>query len=190
MSALRYLRRHLVSTAVVSVAVAGLAVGVTVLLTGGQSTHSPVGTRAAGAQQAGSVTKGSAWLAGKPAGIRSATRSAGAQSLTRMTTDLARVAAAERAGKLAAARAAGARLAADAGAALSGTMPPVDAAVYRSALEQLRVAGSQAAAGRFGPGVARMLLAGETGLMKVTAAADMPVAAKTPLIPEGSSRRS
>ena len=162
--------------AAMAAAVAAGAI-VAVLLAGHRSTsNSPVGTRAAGAQAASVRTKGSAWLAGS-------------RLLSRITTDLARVRAVEQTGNRAGERAAGQRLEADAGAALKGAMPPADASVYRSAREQLRVAGSDAAGGRFGPGSARMLLAGEMALMKVTAAADTPVAARTPAMPAGSGRR-
>jgi hypothetical protein len=178
MSASRWLRRHLVSTAAGFAAVAAGAAGVTMLLTGGQSTHSPVGTRAAAAQRAASSTRGSAWLAGLDG-----------RRLTVVTADLGKVSAAEHAGRQSAAKNAGARLAADAAAALAGRMPPADAAEYRSALSDLRAAGTAAAAGQFGQRAARMLLAGQAGVMRVTAAADMPVAGKAPAIPAAPAGR-
>jgi hypothetical protein len=178
MNALRWLRRHLVPTAAVIAVAAGVAAGLTVLLTGGKTTHSPVGTPAAAAQQADSTTKGSSWLAGSDG-----------RRLTAVTADLGRINVAEHAGRQRAAANAGARLAADAAAALAGAMPPADAAEYRSALSDLRAAGAAAAAGHFGQQAARMLLAGETGIMRVTAAADMPVAGKAPAIPAAPAGR-
>ena len=172
MSAVRWLRRHLVSTAAGFAAVGAVVAGVTVLLTSGQTTHSPVGTPAAAAQQAATGTKGSTWLSGSDG-----------RRLTVVTADLGKVSAAEHAGRQSAAKSAGARLAADAAAALAGRMPPGDAAEYRSALSDLRAAGTAAAAGQFGQRAARMLLAGQAGIMRVTAAADMPVAGKGPALP-------
>lgn len=159
----------------VAIACAAVAAGAVVaVVIGGNkaSSHSPVGTKAAAAQAASPRTKGSGWLSG-------------ARLLTKMNADSTQVSVAERAGHRSAARTAGARLATDAGAALSATMPPAGVAVYRSALEQLRAAGSDAAAGRFGPGDAKMLLSGELGLMRVTATADMPATAgaRTPAVP-------
>ena len=145
--------------------------------TGGKTTSgtsNTVGSAAAGAQAATTVTRGSGWLAGP-----------GARPLSAVNADVARLMAAERAGRhAAAATAAGARLAADARAALSGTMPPVKAAVYRAALQHLEAAGSAAAVGQYGKKAARLLNGGEADLMKVTAAADTPVPLKTPAIPE------
>jgi hypothetical protein len=173
-----WVRGHLVPVAVLSVlAVAAVVAGVVFLAAGGAgkttsgSGHS-MGTAAA--QAATTVTKGSKWLGGS-----------GARQLTLVNADVARVMTAERAGSRgSAAKAAGARLAADAAAALSGTMPPVDAAAYRAALQRLEAAGSAAAKGQYGPKVAHLVNAGEAGLMKVTAAADAPVPQKTAAIPE------
>lgn len=172
MRAVGWLRRHLVLATAGCAAVAGLGAGVAVLLTGSQAAHSPVGTPAAGAQQAASATKGSAWLAG-----------AGGRRISVLTADLSRVSAAEHAGRQSAARSAGARLAADACVALTGPMPPTDAADYRAALSALKAAGAAAAAGRFGQQQARLLLAGQTGIMRVTAAADIPVGGRTAAVP-------
>ena len=104
-----------------------------------------------------------------------------------LNADLGKVSVAEHAGNQAAARAAGARLAADAAVALRGPMPPVDAKVYRSALKDLKAAGSYEAGGNFRE-AARLLAAGEALLMKVTAAADRPVAVNMPAIPEPNGR--
>ena len=133
-----------------------------------------MGSAAASAQAATTVTRGSEWLSGPQS-----------KQLTVVNADVAKVMAAERAGGHSpAAKAAGARLAADARAALSGPTPPVAAAVYRAALQRLEAAGSAAASGQYGKKAAHLLSAGEAGLMKVTAAADVPVKAKTPAITE------
>ena len=160
--------------ALASVLVVGLAVVTVVVLSGSgtNKSNSPVGTTAARAQAASTVTKGSKWLDGS-----------GTRLLTAVNADLGKVSTAEHAGDQAAARAAGAQLAADAAVALRGPMPPVDAKVYRSALKDLKAAGSYEAGGDFRK-AARLLAAGQAGLMKVTAAADLPVRAKTPAIAE------
>jgi len=177
-SAVSWVRGHLVPVAVASVlAVAAVVAGVVFLAGGGKpagTASSTVGSGAASAQAATTVTKGSKWLG-----------SSGARQLTVVNADVARVMTAERAGSRgAAAKAAGARLAADAGAALSGPVPPVEAVAYRTALQRLEAAGSAAAKGKYGPKVAHLVNAGEAGLMKVTAAADAPVRLKTPAVPE------
>ena len=51
-------------------------------------------------------------------------------------------------------------------------------------MHRLALAGSAASSGKFGPRVSELLYAGQAGLMKVTEAADAPVKAKTPAIPE------
>ena len=160
--------------ALVSVLVVGLAAVTAVVLSGSgtNKSNSPVGTAAARVQAASTVTRGSKWLAGS-----------GARLLTAVNADLGKVSAAEHAGSQAAARAAGARLAADAAVALRGPMPPVDAKVYRSALKDLKAAGSYEAGGDFRE-AARLLAAGQAGIMKVTAAADRPVRGKTPAVAE------
>ncbi len=162
--------------ALVSVLVAGLAVVTAVVLSGGKTSNSPVGTAAARVQADTAVTKGSKWLDGS-----------GTRLLTAVNADLGKVSAAEHAGSYAAASAAGARLAADAAIALRGPMPPVDAKVYRSALKDLKAAGSYEAGGNFRQ-AAWLLAAGQAGIMKVTAAADLPVRGKTPAIPEPNGR--
>jgi hypothetical protein len=173
-----WVRGHLVLVAVLGVVIVGLVV-LTVVAFGGSgnppsSSGNPVGSKAASAQAASTQTKGSKWLAGSEA-----------KALTAVTTDLARVMTTERSGSHgAAAKAAGAQLAADATTALGGPMPPVEAATYQRALQDLKVAGTSAAGGTFGPRAAGLLAAGQAGIMKVTAAADMPVPVKTPAIPE------
>jgi len=175
-------RGHLIPVAAAAVLAVGAVIGIVVFATGGGepasfSSHT-VGSKAAGAQAATTVTKGSQWL-GSPQ----------ARRLTVVNADVARVMAAQQRGHRGpAARAAGARLAADARAALAGPMPPVAAAVYRAALQRLEAAGSAAAKGQFGKKTAHLLSAGEAGLMRVTAAADMPVPAKNPVIPQPGGR--
>jgi hypothetical protein len=173
-SPMSWARGHLVLIVVLAAAIVGLVV-LTVVAFGGSDNlpSSPMGSKAAGAQAATTETKGSKWLADSQA------------KLSAVTTDLARVMTAERAGShSAAAKAAGAKLAAAAAAALRGPMPPVAAATYQSALRDLEAAGTFAAKGRFGRRVSRLLAAGQAGLMKVTSKADTPVPAATPAIPE------
>jgi hypothetical protein len=173
-----WVRGHLVLITVLAVVIAGLVV-FTVVAFGGSgnppsSSGNPVGSKAASAQAATTVTKGSKWLAGSES-----------KALSTVDTDLAKVMTAERAGRHgAAAKAAGAQLAADAATALRGPMPPVDAAAYQKALRDLQAAGSSAAGGQYGPRAARLLAAGQAGLMRVTAAADTPVPVATAAIPE------
>jgi len=178
-SAIPWVRRHLVPVALLSVLAVGLVVGIVVFVGGSEPASSSshvVGSKAASAQAATTVTRGSGWLA-----------SSGAKQLSMMNADVARLMAAERAAhRGTAAKAAGARLAADARTALRGPRPPVEAAVYRSALQRLEAAGSAAVAGQPGPKVSRLLQAGEAGLMRVAAAADAPVRAKTPAIPQSN----
>jgi hypothetical protein len=176
-----WVRGHWILVGVLSVVLAGLVV-LTVVAFGGSrdlpsASGNPVGSKAASAQAATTVTKGSKWLA-----------SSDAKSLNAVNVDLGRVMAAEHADDHGAAKAAGARLAADAGSALNGTMPPVDAAVYRSALTDLQRAGMLVAGGQFGPRTTRLLIAGQAGIMRVTSAADQPVPVKTPAIPEPAGR--
>jgi hypothetical protein len=175
-----WVRGHWVLIAALSVVIAGLVV-LTVIAFGGSgnppsSSGNPVGSKAASAQAATTVTKGSKWLA-----------SSDAKSLITVSADLGRVLSAEHAGDHGAAKTAGARLAADARSALGGTMPPVDAAAYRSALTDLQRAGILVAGGHFVK-AAPLLDAGQAGLMRVTSAADEPVAMKTPAIPESNGQ--
>ena len=165
-----WVRRHWILVGLVSLVLVGLVV-LTVIAFGGSrnlpsNSGHPVGSAAT------TVTKGSKWLA-----------SSDVRSLTTVNADLGQVLAAEHSGDHGAAEAAGAKLASDAGSALGGTMPPVDAAVYRSALADLQRAGSLVAGGQFGR-AAPLLDAGEAGVMRVTSAADQPVPQKTPGVPE------
>jgi hypothetical protein len=178
MPSVSWARGHWVLIAVLSVVIVGL-VALTAVAFGGSgnppsSSGNPVGSKAASAQAATTVTKGSKWLA-----------SSDAKSLTTVSADLGQVLSAEHAGNHGAAKAAGAKLASDAGSALGGTMPPVDAAAYRSALADLQRAGSLLAGGHFGK-AAPLLDAGQAGIMRVTSAADEPVPVKTPAIPESN----
>jgi hypothetical protein len=174
LSSVSWVRGHWVPLGVLSAVIVGLVVLTVIAFGGSQDVpSSPVGSKAASAQAATTVTKGSKWLAGPGEGLLSA-----------VNVDLGKVMAAEHAGDHGAAQAAGARLAADAGAALRGPMPPVEAATYRSALKELEAAGASAAAGKLGPRTTRLLIAGQAGIMRVTAAADMPVPAATPAIPQ------
>jgi hypothetical protein len=175
-SVIPWVRGHLVPVALASVLAIGLAAGIVVFVGGSEPASSSshvVGSKAAGAQAATTVTRGSGWLA-----------SSGANQLSVMNADVARLMAAERAAHRSAAKTAGARLAADAQTALSGPRPPVEAAVYRSALQRLKAAGTAAKAGQSGPRVSRLLQQGEAGLMKVAAAADAPVKVKAPAVRE------
>jgi hypothetical protein len=129
--------------------------------------HPATGTASA-APEADLVTKGSKWITGP-----------GGKLLDAVNADVGRVSAAERAGDRAAARAAGGQLAADARAALAGPVPPVDAAAYQSALHDLVTSGSYTASGNFRK-ASPLLAAGESGITKVTAAADLPDPAHAP----------
>jgi hypothetical protein len=173
-AAVRGVRGHPVPVALAAILVVGLVVLTVVAFGGSGNLPAASGAGTADAQAATTVTKGSKWLAGS-----------GAKQLGAVSADAGKVMAAERAGHDgAAARAAGMRLAAAAGAALSGPMPPVDAAAYRSALQDLEAAGTAAADGQYGAKAARLLDKGQAGLMRVTAAADAPVPQKTPAVPE------
>jgi hypothetical protein len=151
----------------------GLVVVVLAGVVAALATGSPPGAaRPAGgpttAADAAVVTKGSKWITGP-----------GGKLLDVVNADVGRVSAAGRAGDRAAARAAGGQLAADARAALAGPVPPVDAAAYRSALHDLVTAGSYTASGNFRK-ASPLLAAGESGITKVTAAADLPDPAHAP----------
>ena len=83
------------------------------------------------------ATKGEKWLTG-PAG----------KLLSTVNTDVGKISADQRAGMGSAEKAVGALLAADAKAALDGPMPPVRAAVYRTALEDFEQIGDDAVSGK------------------------------------------
>jgi hypothetical protein len=172
-----WVRGHWISIGLLSAVLVGLAVLTVVAFGGSRDLPSnPVGSKAASAQAATTVTKGSKWLA-----------SSDAKSLNAVNVDLGQVVAAVHADNHGAAKTAGARLAADARSALGGTMPPVDATAYRSALTDLQRAGILVAGGHFVK-AAPLLDAGQAGIMRVTSAADEPVAVKTPAIPESNGQ--
>jgi hypothetical protein len=144
-----------------------LAGVIAALAAGGRPTARPAGGPTTAADAA-VVTKGSKWITGR-----------GGKLLDAVNADVGRVSAAGRAGDRAAARAAGGQLGADARAALAGPVPPVDAAAYRSALHDLVTSGSYTASGNFRK-ASPLLAAGESGITKVTAAADLPDPAHAP----------
>ena len=113
-------------------------------------------------------TKGARWLAGPASRL-----------LKAVYADLGRVSASARSGQGGVAKTAGPRLAADAGAALGGPMPPVDARTYRSALKALKKAGWFAARGEFSKADA-LLNAGGNDMTKVTAAVNNPAKVSAP----------
>jgi hypothetical protein len=113
------------------------------------------------------VTRGAKWVTGPVDKI-----------LTDVNADLGTVDADQRAGKYAAVRISGAQLAADAGAALAGQMPPVDAAIYRSALKDYEQIGVDAASGNFSK-ASPLVAAATLNLMKVTAAVDQSAPANS-----------
>lgn len=114
------------------------------------------------------VTPGAKWLTG-PAG----------KLLAAVNSDVGKISADMRGGKNSAAASAGERLAADAGAALSGPMPPVDAAVYRSALKEFEQIGADTATSDFR--TANSLLApANLGVLTVTAAVNRPAPVNPP----------
>jgi hypothetical protein len=167
---------HKVSAALLSALVLASAIGIIlgVSSSGGGTTAT---TAASTSHRAGptfvlpetaAVTKGAKWLTG-PAG----------KLLTAVNGDIGRLSTAERAGKQGAAKIAGTQLATDAKAALDGPMPPADAKVYRSALEDLVRAGTSAATGDFSK-VAHPLNAGLAGITEVTATANRPPAHGAP----------
>lgn len=148
-----------------------VVIGVVVALagtSGGKTASPPAGGAASAAPREAAVTNGAKWITG-PSGKLLAVVNAG----------LGRLAAADRAGQRSAARTAGTELAADAKAALDGPMPPVEAAVYQSALKDFEQAGGYTASGEFGRATP-LLNAGGSGITKVTAAVDTPAAVNPP----------
>ena len=111
------------------------------------------------------VTRGAKWLTGTANRLLSA-----------VNTDMGNISACQRAGDDTAARSAGAKLAADALAALNGPMPPVDAALYRSALKDFEQIGTDTASGNF-DAASSLVVRANIGVMRVTAAADPPATA-------------
>jgi hypothetical protein len=144
---------------IVAAAVAGITAGVT----GGHGPRHPARAAAPPLPAEAASTQGAKWLTGRAGRL-----------LQAVNSGVGRLSAAERPGSPpAAAEAAGVKLAAAARAALRGPMPPVEKKLYRSALNDLRKAGSYAARGEFGKSRNR-LPSGEIGITKVTAAADHP----------------
>jgi hypothetical protein len=163
-----WIRRHWIAAvlALVLVAAAGITAGITAAVRGpghpARAAAPPLPAEAA-------TTRGARWLTGQAGRL-----------LQAVNTDVGRLSATERAGSRAAAEAAGTQLAAAARAALRGPMPPVDAKLYRSALNDLRKSGSYAARGEFDKSRAR-LPSGENGITKVTAAVDHPGKVSAPV---------
>ena len=114
------------------------------------------------------ATRGAKWITG-PAG----------RLLAAVTTDLGKISAEQRSGDNSAARSAGARLTADARAALNGPMPPVDAVVYRSTLNDLEQLGADTASGDFRAATA-LLATANLGIVNVTAAVNSAAPANPP----------
>lgn len=114
------------------------------------------------------ATKGGKWLTGRANRL-----------LKVVMDDFVTLSRAESAAKPDAAKIAGTQLAAAAKSALGGPMPPVDAALYRSALKDFGRAGAAAAGGDFGRATL-LLNAGIADITQVTAAVDAPVAANEP----------
>jgi hypothetical protein len=161
---MRRARRQLILIALLLGLVAVLAIGITL------SSHSaspPAGGTAAAPREA-AITRGARWLTG-PAG----------QLLEAVNADVGRIRASQRAGRRDVTTMTGAHLATDAKAALSGPMPPADAKIYRSALEDFERAGTSAASGRFG-NANNLLNAGDSDITKVTAAVNPPAAVNFP----------
>jgi hypothetical protein len=164
-----WVRTHKVPAALLSALVLGLAVGIILAV----SSRSGTTTTSATSHRAGptfilpettAVTKGGKWLTGSSGKL-----------LVAVNADIGKLSTAERAGNQGTAKIVGAQLVTDARAALDGPLPPVDAKVYRSALDDLVRAGTFAADGDLSK-VAHPLNVGLIGLAEVTAAADQPPA--------------
>jgi hypothetical protein len=107
------------------------------------------------------VTKGEKWVTG-PAG----------KLLSAVNADVGKIGADQRAGKDRAAKDLGALLTADAKAALDGPMPPVDTAVYRTALEDFEQIGKDTASGNFSK-TSSLLTTANLEIINVTTAANL-----------------
>jgi hypothetical protein len=165
-----WIRRRRITAAAVLVLVAVAAAGITAGVMAANGTGHPALASAAPPLPAeAATTRGARWLTGRAGRL-----------LQAVNTDVGRLSAAERAGSQVRAKAAGTALAAAARAALRGPMPPVGAKLYRSALNDLRKAGSYAARGEFDKSRARMP-SGENGITKVTAAVDHPGKVSAPV---------
>jgi hypothetical protein len=170
-------QRHKVLTALASALVVAAGIVAAVMVSSGGTAsvpHSPGGAHSAppASPVSYSRTRGSKWLTGRAAKL-----------LDAVNADLGKVTIDVQAGKHAAAEAVGARLVRAARAALSGRMPPVDANVYKAALNDLKTGGTEVASGNFSTAT-RLLTAGEIGITKVISEADLPVPVKTAPVPE------
>lgn len=175
-----WVRTHKIPAALISALVLVLAIGIGVAVSmssGGRTTATTSASVAPPRHRAGPVfilpetaplTKGAKWLTG-PAG----------KLLTAVNADIGRLSIAERAGKQGAAKIAGTQLATDAEAALDGPMPPVDAKVYQSALEDFVRAGTSTASGDFSQATP-LLNVGNLGITEVTSAVIRPAAQNGP----------
>jgi hypothetical protein len=124
----------------------------------GQQVHAPT-------QPA--VTKGEKWITG-PAG----------QLLSAVNTEVGRISADQRAGKDGAAKNLGPLLTADAKAALAGPMPPVRAAIYRTALKDFEQIGTDTASGNFSK-TSSLLTTANLDILSVTTAANLAAPANS-----------
>jgi hypothetical protein len=155
-----WVRRNKFLATLIPVLLAVLVAGVMIGTGGGKTAGRP------SAPVLPAVTQGAKWMTG-PAG----------KLLAAVNVDLGKLSAALRAGQHNAAKNAGALLAADAQTALGGPMPPVDAAIYRTGLNDLGKAGTQISRGIPGPPGA-VLAAGNDDIIKVTAAVNPPALAQ------------
>ena len=114
------------------------------------------------------ATRGAKWLTGRAGKL-----------LHAVNADMGKVSAYERSGKRSKAKSAGVQLAAAARAALDGPMPPVDARIYRSALEDFEQIGMDAARGNF-RAASSLLTPASLGIVKVTAAVNMSAPVNPP----------
>jgi hypothetical protein len=199
-----WVRAHKLAAMLLSVLVIALAVGATLASSGGGNAGSAAagsgggtdsaaagtgagpssavkgsGSSHGGGKSAGSggqihvptqpaVTKGEKWLTG-PVG----------KLLSTVNTDVGKISADQRAGMGSGEKSLGALLAADAKAALDGPMPPVRAAVYRTALEDLEQIGEDAVSGSFGKS-GSLLTTANLDLMSVTTAANTTAPVNSP----------
>jgi hypothetical protein len=163
-------RTHKVPAALLSALVLAVTIGIILAVSGWGRTTTATATTTTTSHRAGptfilpettAVTKGAKWLTG-PAG----------KLLADVNADIGRLSA-ETAAKQGAAKIAGTQLAGDAKAALDGPMPPVDATVYQSALNDFVTAGTSAASGDLSK-AKRLSQVGMIRITEVTAAADRP----------------
>lgn len=158
---------------------AGLVIGLIVTISGGGGEVTTASKSAAtpSPPEQPARTEGARWLAG-PAG----------RLLRAVDADLGRLSAARRGrDRLAASKNAAKRLVIAASAALDGPMPPSGARLYITALEDFERACRYIEMGDFGA-ASRLLAAGNTAVMKVTAAADRPPTGHPPAAVNAPSR--